>query len=643
MQESSKLGKIRIHVVVWRSCRLHFGERKQKGRTLLVLVQLARRGKQPSTNMTTSTDSCNAIDIIRKCRSRIRFEETNDDETLSQHDSNKTREHQFYYTDKLTADEIQWWISQYSLGNITDYQMSAWLMAVCFNGLSREETAILTRCMVESGVQLQWPTNRKELQKMVQSSDISSIQDQDLLQFVDKHSSGGVGDKVSIVLAPLVASMGLYVPMIAGRGLGHTGGTIDKLESIKGMNVHLSMKQFQSIVINVGCCITSATTEICPADSKLYALRDVTCTVSSIPLQTSSIMCKKIAENPNSIVLDVKYGTGSFQSTLNDAIALAKNMISIGEYNGLQPTTALVTKMDTPLGCSVGNFLELFECIYIMVPSSYPSSIKTIDDLKEYCFSKETNTCSNDQLRVSYDLIELILVQAAQMIYQSNQTTKKSYNDCMSQSFESLRNGYAFTKFKQMISAQNGDTETIEKCVLCIDQYNNLDSSATGVSRTVSTVIPSLMSNLSHNAASVHVLEWKATANGFIQQIDALIVGQVCVELLHTGRLKQDDTIHHYTGIWFCKQYGDFVSINDTLGQVYFFVADEDESKHSISDKCVLSPENSSIPAFVSKIIERLNASVMYTFDKPTDTRKPTYVTHRVTSERSVEEFSEFL
>jgi pyrimidine-nucleoside phosphorylase len=229
-----------------------------------------------------------------------------------------------------TDEEMKWWMEQYTINQIPDYQMSAWLMAVCCNGFSDNETALLTKYMVQSGVQLQWrginnnetPSSSSSLNNLIEQNSESinhtkTSHNNNYNQYqssppqfylIDKHSTGGVGDKVSIVLAPLVSAIGngyIKVPMMAGRGLGHTGGTIDKLESIPGLNATLSVDEFQTIVLqnDIGCAITSATSELCPADQKLYALRDVTGTVSSVPLQTSSIMSKKIAEHPDSIVL----------------------------------------------------------------------------------------------------------------------------------------------------------------------------------------------------------------------------------------------------------------------------------------------------------------------------------------------------
>jgi pyrimidine-nucleoside phosphorylase len=200
-----------------------------------------------------------------------------------------------------TAEEIEWFVHSFAADGgisnnkqqVRDYQMAAWLMAICLNGMTSEETAALTHAMVHSGVVL----------PSLASKHVTA----------DKHSTGGVGDKISLVLAPLVASCGVWVPMMAGRGLEHTGGTIDKLESFKGMNTTFSVPEFHRLVQTVGCCIASPSQDMCPADRKMYALRDVTGTVVSLPLQTASIMSKKIAENPDSLVLDVKYGRAAFQ------------------------------------------------------------------------------------------------------------------------------------------------------------------------------------------------------------------------------------------------------------------------------------------------------------------------------------------
>ena len=226
-------------------------------------------------------------------------------------------------------------------GSVPDYQMSAFAMAVFFRGMSDQETVTLTQLMLNSGVTLNWSAGPP---------------------VVDKHSTGGVGDKVSLVLAPLLAACGVRVPMISGRGLGPTGGTLDKLESIPGFRTDLSIVELQSVVDQVGCVITGATKDLVPADRKLYALRDVTATVPSIPLITASIMSKKLAESLDALVLDVKCGSGAFMQSPAEAEALARSLVRVGKQLGV-PTTASITDMDQPLGRACGNALEVAEAI----------------------------------------------------------------------------------------------------------------------------------------------------------------------------------------------------------------------------------------------------------------------------------------
>ena len=243
----------------------------------------------------------------------------------------------------IPTDAIEAFVAGVSSGSIPDYQTSAFLMAVYFRGMETEELVAYTRAMLNSGNTIHLPALASEIK-------------------VDKHSTGGVGDKVSLTLAPMVAACGLYIPMISGRGLGHTGGTLDKLESIPGMNVELSAAEFERCVADVGFAISGQTSELVPADKKLYAMRDVTGTVPSIPLIAASIMSKKLAEGLDSLVLDVKVGSGAFMKTLPEARRLAKTMISIGEGMGCC-TSALLTDMSQPLGCRVGHANEVFEAI----------------------------------------------------------------------------------------------------------------------------------------------------------------------------------------------------------------------------------------------------------------------------------------
>jgi pyrimidine-nucleoside phosphorylase len=258
---------------------------------------------------------------------------------------------------ELSRAEIEYLVRAYTSGEIPDYQVSAWLMAVILRGLTRAETSVLTDAMLHSGDVL------------------------DLSEFpakkVDKHSTGGVGDKTSLVLAPLVAAGGLIVPMISGRGLGHTGGTLDKLESIPGFNVNLSIPEFRNVLKTCGCAMIGQTSEIAPADRKLYALRDVTGTVESPYLICASIMSKKLAEGIDALVLDVKTGSGAFMKKEEDAVFLAELMVETGERMG-KSVVALITNMDQPLGLKVGNSLEVAEVIDVLRGNGP-------DDLKGLC------------------------------------------------------------------------------------------------------------------------------------------------------------------------------------------------------------------------------------------------------------------
>ena len=246
---------------------------------------------------------------------------------------------------ELTDHEIQEFIRGFATGEIADYQMSALAMAVFFRGMTDAETAVLTASMRDSGRVFQWPSGSPPK--------------------VDKHSTGGIGDKISLVLAPLLACDGLWVPMVSGRGLGITGGTLDKLESIPGFRINLSRPEMEAQIHSVGCFMAGQTENLCPADRRLYALRDVTGTVPSIPLITASIMSKKLAEGLDRLVLDVKFGSGAFMKSRKDAEALADSLVAAGELGGIR-ISALLNPMDEPLGCTAGNALEVRECIDLM-------------------------------------------------------------------------------------------------------------------------------------------------------------------------------------------------------------------------------------------------------------------------------------
>ena len=262
----------------------------------------------------------------------------------------------------LTPDEIRFFVAGVTDFSLPDYQVAALLMAMLLRGMTREETAVLTNAMVDSGVR-------------VDLSDIPGTK-------VDKHSTGGVGDKTSIVIAPLVAACGGVVPMMSGRGLGHTGGTLDKLESIPGFRTNLSISEMRESLLAIGCALIGQTAQIAPADKKLYALRDVTGTIESVPLISASIMSKKIAEGIGALVLDVKSGKGAFMKTHADARTLAESLVAIGKTAGVN-TQAIITAMNWPIGRAVGNANEIIECIELLKGDGRPDLLENSLELSE--------------------------------------------------------------------------------------------------------------------------------------------------------------------------------------------------------------------------------------------------------------------
>lgn len=309
----------------------------------------------------------------------------------------------------LLNEEINYLIDQYTADEIPDYQISAFLMACFLNGLNDEESAALTRSMLHSG----------------EIVDLSHIKGKK----VDKHSTGGVGDKLSLILAPIVASAGVPVPMISGRGLGHTGGTLDKLESIPGFTVDMDLARYKEIIGKHNLVLAGQTAEIAPADKRLYALRDVTATVESIPLIAGSIMSKKLAEGIDALVLDVKAGSGAFMKTKDDAIKLGEALVGIGtQFN--KETIAYVTNMNQPLGYKIGNWLEVEECIDSMHGNG-PD-----------------------------DIMEITHLLAGTMIYLGDkaETVEKGIEISKRQ----IQNGEAFQKWLDIVEEQGGDTEMIK-------------------------------------------------------------------------------------------------------------------------------------------------------------------------------------
>lgn len=369
----------------------------------------------------------------------------------------------------------------------TDYQISALLMAMFINGLRQTEQNALTEAMLLSGERLDFA----ELDAPI----------------ADKHSTGGVGDKTSLLIAPIVAACGVKVPMISGRGLGHTGGTLDKLESITGYNVNLSKDQFKNILIKCGYAMMGQTAEIVPADRKLYALRDATATIESIPLIVASIMSKKLAEGLNALVLDVKTGTGAFMQRERDARKLAKALVKTGNSFNVK-TEALLTDMNQPLGKYVGNALEVYECLKIL-RGTIDKQIKPTLDL-------------------SIELAARILVLTK---------TAASNKAAKAKVAEALESGQALEAFKRNIELQGGDPK------IC-DQPERL------------------------RGEDLLEVKIKSPESGYILEVDTSEIGKA-VSLIGGGRLKMDDKIDHAVGYACDKTLGDKVKEHESLGTLF--------------------------------------------------------------------------
>ena len=385
----------------------------------------------------------------------------------------------------LSAVEIEDFIRGFVAGEIPDYQVASWLMAIFLNGMDSTEASALTKSMLHSG-------------EVLNFSEIPTLK-------VDKHSTGGVGDKTSLILAPLVAAAGITVPMISGRGLGHTGGTLDKLESIPGFSTSLNLTEFRHMLVNVGVSLIGQTENICPADKKLYALRDVTGTVESLPLICSSIMSKKLAEGIDGLVLDVKFGSGAFMKDLDSARTLAQSLINIGKSNG-KKISALLTSMQQPLGRFIGNALEVEECIAIMKQ----------ENLRD---------CPLDQLG---DTTELSLELAGQMIFLGGQAENAA--EGVKRARQILHSGAAFEKFQEICHHQGGDLSKLPKAKL-----NRL------------------------------VL---AKQSGFISAFNTEQIGMSAL-LLGAGRKTQNDVIDPTAGLQMHAKLGTSVKKGDPLFTLY--------------------------------------------------------------------------
>lgn len=355
-----------------------------------------------------------------------------------------------------SQEEIRYLIKSLMDGTIPDYQVSAWLMAVYFKGLTEQETAWLTQEMIASG----------------ETIDFGDLAD----SIVDKHSTGGVGDKVTITLIPLLAAAGVPIAKLSGKGLGHTGGTIDKLESIPGFNTKLTIEELIKQVKSIGVAIASQTQKLTPADGKLYALRDVTATVDSMPLIASSVVSKKIASGANNIILDVKYGSGAFMKTPEDAATLSRLMVNIGKMLN-KSITAVITPMEEPLGRAVGNSIEIIESVEFL----------------------KGNIVSGDIADLTYSFAAIALMQLG--MYETESEAKAFLK-------ELIDSGKALEKFKELISAQGGNPDVV-------DNYDLFD-------------LPS------------YKVECESKKNGYVYNIDAYKIAFACKILGAGRETKED-------------------------------------------------------------------------------------------------------
>lgn len=422
----------------------------------------------------------------------------------------------------LTREEIAFFVDGVSRSHLADYQASALLMAIYLNGMSSDETAMLTDAMLHSG-------------EMLNFSDIPRPK-------VDKHSTGGVGDKTSLILAPLVAACGASVPMISGRGLGHTGGTLDKLESIPGYRVQLSLPEFRAILERVGFAMMGQTAEIAPADKKLYALRDATATVEAIPLIVASIMSKKLAAGLDALVLDVKTGSGAFMSKVDDARELARALVSTGNSCGVR-TEALLTDMNQPLGRGVGHCIEVRECISIL--------------------RNETEAGARSVLELSLEL-------AARMVALSG--VESSLDAAREEVQRALEEGRALECFRLNVEAQGGDPRVCDE--------------------------PSRLLPL-----TPHEVKVESTRTGFIASVDTAEVGHV-VASIGGGRTRIEDRIDPGVGFAAEARIGDHVKAGDILGVLYCRDTSQAEAaRERIHAAYNIRDEHASAPTLIKEVI----------------------------------------
>jgi pyrimidine-nucleoside phosphorylase len=426
---------------------------------------------------------------------------------------------------ELSAEEIRHFVNGAVKGEIADYQVTAFLMATYFTGMTFEETAALTKAMVESGEQYH----------------LTSVKGPK----VDKHSTGGIGDKVSLILAPLAAACGLKVPMMGGRGLGHTGGTIDKLEAIPGYRTVLEKEEFTKILQDVGCSIIGQSAKIAPADRKFYALRDVTATVESIPLITSSILSKKIAEGANGLVMDIKVGNGAFMKSKTEALNLARTLRGVAKKAGME-LRATLSNMDQPLGYAAGNAVEVYECIEIL-----------------------RNETINPYGLTSTDLKELTIHLTAQMLEVGK--VVKNLAEGRKLATQKLKDGSAWKKFREMVAAHGGDLKTLDEPWRYIQAEK--------------------------------IIEIRAGKRGFVTEMNTEALGRILIAL-GGGRNKVTDPIDYSVGLFFHKKLGSIVKPDDTLVTIF---ANKDTDLASIESQIRANIKISSVKKIAPKLILEAN------------------------------------
>lgn len=391
----------------------------------------------------------------------------------------------------LSREELQYLVGGYTAGTIPDYQMSSFLMAVCAKGMTAEETADLVDLMLHSGA----------------TADLSRLP----AVKVDKHSTGGIGDKTTFLLAPILASLGLAYPTIAGRTLAHTGGTIDKLEAIPGFNCALTLQRFAELIGSVGFAFMGQTQEICPADRKIYALRDVTGTVESLPLIVASILSKKLAEGAECLVFDVKCGSGAFMKKIGDAKELAQALVATAKAAGRQ-ASALVTDMGEPLGKAVGNAIEINESVaYLRRGPQDPPADERLHEIT---------------VALAAEMYSLAEVKASRK--------RPSLASVHAKIEEVIASGQAYAKFLEIVSLQGGDTEAVEDGL---------------------PLAPKKVALL-------------APRRGVITAMDGEKIGFALVEM-GGGRRQATDKIDHGVGYWFEKRVGDAVKKDEPIAQIY--------------------------------------------------------------------------